>query len=415
MAIQKRWRGAASASAIKTSRPWPQGFARVSKMSSPAKYARRRSGLPKKSQVSEMFQYSPLEDPTGQIRLLRIRRAFELSQKLSCKLRTHDRAAAPRYNAISYTWGDPTPTRAIYVNGYTLMVRQNCQYALGQARFHQVEDCLIWIDAICINQDDTDEKNDQVGIMGEIFEWAECVFACIGPIKGAACLFDLAEKLSNSRDCAQDDCPACSLFDPSCTNFDRDEFHVAHTWLESIDAARFKRVVDAFSRFCDNKYWERLWIIQEISLASTVSVVCGRSKIGWRSLTGVQELFNGIVYGTGRPVWSSHTLRSVILDKGIDCRTIDTCMDSQTNALSRLCECYWERQEMDLNNQLPTLGQWKCHDARDRIYSLRRLIRWPAACGPPVPDYSINTIDLAIDVTQRLGSSWVELVRVQWL
>ena len=295
------------------------------------------------------------------------------------------------------------------------MVRQNCQYALGQARFHQVEDCLIWIDAICINQDNTDEKNGQVGIMGEIFEWAECVFACIGPIKGAACLVDLAEKLSNSRDCAQDDCPACSLFDPSCTNFDRDEFHVAHTWLESIDAARFKRVVDAFSRFCDNKYWERLWIIQEISLASTVSVVCGRSKIGWRSLTSVQELFNGIVYGTGRPVWSSHTLRSVILDKGIDCRTIDTCMDSQTNALSRLCECYWERQEMDLNNQLPTLGQWKCHDARDRIYSLRRLIRWPAACGPPVPDYSINTIDLAIDVAQRLGSSWVELVRVQWL
>src|ERR1700761_6041303 len=70
---------------------------------------------------------------------------------------------------------------------------------------------------------------------------------------------------------------------------------------------------------------------------------------------------------------------------------------------------------MDLNDQLSTLDQWKCHDVQDRIYGLLRLIRWPAACGPPVPDYSINTVHLAIDVTQRLGSSWEHLEYVEWL
>ncbi|KAJ4309745.1 hypothetical protein N0V84_011333 [Fusarium piperis] len=66
----------------------------------------------------------------------------------------------PRYEALSYTWGDPKVTREIIVNGYLINVTFNLYSALYRLR--QPEDMrILWVDALCINQTDVDERGQQ--------------------------------------------------------------------------------------------------------------------------------------------------------------------------------------------------------------------------------------------------------------
>lgn len=75
------------------------------------------------------------------------------------------------YNALSYAWEDPEPTFDLLCSGKSLMVQGNLFDLLQQARtrYHEM---LIWIDAICINQDDDAEKNLQNLLMGKIYSKA---------------------------------------------------------------------------------------------------------------------------------------------------------------------------------------------------------------------------------------------------
>jgi len=83
---------------------------------------------------------------------------------IQLKLQTFLLSSSPPYNALSYVWGLPSPCRTIMVNGERLRIRENLWYFLWQASIP--EGCeYLWIDALCINQDDTSERNHQVRMM----------------------------------------------------------------------------------------------------------------------------------------------------------------------------------------------------------------------------------------------------------
>ncbi|KAJ0103856.1 hypothetical protein J7T55_001226 [Diaporthe amygdali] len=76
----------------------------------------------------------------------------------------------PSFNALSYTWGSPDEQTNIVVNETTVSVTTNLESALRHLRdYHLNTTCgfPLWVDAICINQDDTEEQNSQVGSMKE--------------------------------------------------------------------------------------------------------------------------------------------------------------------------------------------------------------------------------------------------------
>ena len=104
------------------------------------------------------FHYSPLHHARG-IRLLVLHPGAEDSSIL-CHLEpaTFGSELGPRYEALSYTWGDPDSTLPIYINGNVLRVRKNLWWALQSLRY-QDEKRVLWINAICINQHDTKERN----------------------------------------------------------------------------------------------------------------------------------------------------------------------------------------------------------------------------------------------------------------
>ncbi|KIM98268.1 hypothetical protein OIDMADRAFT_69443, partial [Oidiodendron maius Zn] len=84
------------------------------------------------------------------------------------------------YTALSYTWGDPTVTKEILVNGKPLQVTTNLESALRHLR--QSDDAFVlWVDAVCINQkDNVEEKNSQIVQMGAIYRSAAVVLLWLG-------------------------------------------------------------------------------------------------------------------------------------------------------------------------------------------------------------------------------------------
>ncbi|OTA34077.1 hypothetical protein BTJ68_05932 [Hortaea werneckii EXF-2000] len=148
------------------------------------------------------FTYTPLG--LRNLRFIRILPgAFD--EDLSCEVLVLDQDTAPKYTAISYTWGtDFRKGYKIRIAGYELSVGGNCLYALRQARYFLEQGTLVWIDAICINQSDLQEKGRQVSRMGEIYQQADRVFACIGRM-GENTDHELLRLLSAQNDRARSD------------------------------------------------------------------------------------------------------------------------------------------------------------------------------------------------------------------
>ncbi|KAI3320661.1 heterokaryon incompatibility protein-domain-containing protein [Xylariaceae sp. AK1471] len=88
-----------------------------------------------------------------------------------------------RYIALSYAWGPPEHTATIIVNGQSIKVRANLEFALRQFRGMTYFKSLgqIWINSLCINQDDNLEKQRQVQMMADIYRNAGNVIVWLGP------------------------------------------------------------------------------------------------------------------------------------------------------------------------------------------------------------------------------------------
>lgn len=120
--------------------------------------------------------YKPLKD--GEIRLL-ILLPSQHEDKVRCTLRHVLVDANPDFETISYAWGDPTNTTTVELEGRDFMVTHNLYLALKNLR-HEDEERVIWADAICINQQDLEERSSQVKQMGDIYAKAKQVIVWLG-------------------------------------------------------------------------------------------------------------------------------------------------------------------------------------------------------------------------------------------
>ena len=98
---------------------------------------------------------------------------------MHCELSHVSLEELPIYEALSYVWGDPATTVQIHVEDETFHVTQNLYGAILRLR-NERNTRTLWIDAVCINQNDVAEKNSQVAIMAEIYRMASGVVVWLG-------------------------------------------------------------------------------------------------------------------------------------------------------------------------------------------------------------------------------------------
>jgi len=122
------------------------------------------------------FKHGILDKSVDEIRLIVLQPCNKAETVIKCKIldvRINDH---PRYEALSYMWGIDTDSRVIEIDGKELRTGHNLWLALTELR-HPDEERTMWIDAICINQQDISERNHQVGLMSFIYSQAERVVA----------------------------------------------------------------------------------------------------------------------------------------------------------------------------------------------------------------------------------------------
>lgn len=130
---------------------------------------------------SDPYDYTKLDTTKQQIRLAKllpptaVGAAAPEHDAVCLHLEVHDIATAPDYIALSYVWGDPSKTGNILVENKLLAVRKNLFDFLYSFRSYQANICYLWIDQLCINQNDTLERNHQVRLMANIYR--SCVLA----------------------------------------------------------------------------------------------------------------------------------------------------------------------------------------------------------------------------------------------
>ncbi|KAL9012726.1 MAG: hypothetical protein Q9173_002516 [Seirophora scorigena] len=244
-------------------------------------------------QGTHELQYQQLPSPSH-IRLLRI--ASKDGKEVGYEMVTVDLASRPTYNALSYTWGNPLPpsdpgnepyinrlSRILFGHGQSLSIGQNLITAL--CRFQELGiRGDIWIDAICINQMDIEERNAQVAIMGDIYANAEKVTVWLGDdgwdSQVAFVFLDqfmpkLEDLIESER--GKDKKFSYSFADPRL--YDR-----------LGEAMIPQEVFDGLASFLERAWFQRAWTFQEIVLARQVDVVCGTRYIDWDRLENLLRL-----------------------------------------------------------------------------------------------------------------------------
>lgn len=118
-----------------------------------------------------LHAYRALDHLRSEIRLLTLSPSSHPTDPIKCSLSHVSLDDSPQFEALSYVWGPPVPTLDIVVEGARFTVTMNLHQALEALR-HAEKPRVLWVDAVCINQDDDDEKAYQVPLMGRLYNEA---------------------------------------------------------------------------------------------------------------------------------------------------------------------------------------------------------------------------------------------------
>ncbi|XXH02246.1 hypothetical protein Hte_008615 [Hypoxylon texense] len=322
------------------------------------------------------FKYDAIDAAT-QVRLLRI---TPCSMEFS--LETFHLADLPstRYCALSYIWGSAEHTANIFevnIGGQCFYVRRNLyEFLVTSAKNHVGG--LLFVDAICINQLDSAERRAQVKEMARVYRNADLVIAWLGMPKNRQQYYSL-ESLSQAG-----------------VNKHHSEF-TAEQW-------------DAFRYLSYHPYWSRVWIVQEVLLARSVTIWCGDHVFSSRLFAGIpshaippcEVRFSR----SGRPQTVADTVSDsrspaekiithrerVVLRPTVDPLAQGTAigtLDEMTAELARphmVVETYHSRVPDLIHEVIRKFGKLNCTDPRDKLYGFLGIIA-DSSRAKVIPDY----------------------------
>lgn len=240
------------------------------------------------------------------------------SDPLVCKLLHAEFARRPFYEAVSYTWGSECDPKPLTVNDSRVHIRSNLWDALWHLR-KEDRGRILWVDALCINQEDVQERNHQVALMSQIYTNAIDVLAWVGPERDDSNL--AMDRLEGTQ----------NLSDLNTSN------------------PREQRALEALF---EREYWNRMWILQEVSLASHVIIHCGSRSVNWEVSNFPSD---GYYWNMDYPF--SHM--NFKYRSGIGYKILLYRLERQINTTRKT-----------LKELLMEFGDAQCADPRDKIFAL---------------------------------------------
>jgi hypothetical protein len=384
------------------------------------------------------FSYTPLPPDGRTIRQISILPSADFSSTIRIALQeiSLDEYHVP--HALSYVWGDATDTVAIEVraespdnapnaraNFQILRVTRNCEQALRHMR-HATETRYLWVDAICIDQQNKAEKGQQVGLMAEIYRKARGIFAWLGTTNTLVAGSEGDTELGMAVELLSD---AAAL--PEDVSFQVFRQKVVRKW-----AGRWSTVVAGLKRIFSHPWWTRLWVYQEIILCKEATVLLGGGRsIPWQTLVSASEVLTRVAKSPTSwappgnhpesdgdfPLWKA--LRSVdfVLPRlrAADRKVVGdsyayeipaVLLDYLQDDVEEFEALLRQREVKALLVRLSVTQPLRCSDPRDRVYALLGSVKAGASIGMVAPDYTKPYHEVYWDLARAIASFTLEFL-----
>lgn len=193
----------------------------------------------------------------------------DVQAPIRCDISVVKLSEAPEYEALSYVWGGYALTEKIEVSGRQASITKNLYQALRQLRL-PAQTRNLWVDQLCIEQWDLDEKVQQVRHMRKIYTLCSRCLAWLGeikedlPLEDARAGFEIFEFLASAMQ-----------------SKDAGEVPLPPAWID--DPTAIERGTKALKPLLkrNNMWWNRIWTVQEAALPTHFSFVWGPLTLPW--------------------------------------------------------------------------------------------------------------------------------------
>ena len=216
--------------------------------------------------------WHPLDPSRRQIRLFHLEPSENIHDQAEGFLEIVSLDDNPRYEALSYAWGDPKITCTIKLQKVQWEVTTNLEAGLRNLRGNVTEKAL-WIDAICIDQGSNEEKNYQVPLMKTIYTNAIIVRVWLGEgTEGSDEAIRVLDELGHGNP-------------PRLANIRIDG--------RPLDMGDVGNLRDLLTR----SWWRRIWVQQEFVLATRLAMHCGSRCLNHDTLSKLEVIYYEISSG----------------------------------------------------------------------------------------------------------------------
>jgi hypothetical protein len=308
------------------------------------------------------YKYTPIPG-TNHIRLIALSPSVpgEDRQRLVCRMHIVSLSKTPAYEALSYTWGGEERSETLICEGKTIRITKNLLDAFLQ-RGHSSEWRYFWADAVCINQEDIIERGQQISIMRSIYITASKVIVWLGhekiPGEGLAAKAAAYQIVNECCIAARKRSPkyrSQALSPETIGTLTSFNSIVTGVDIEPDDPQAWLALASIYRQ----PWFSRVWVIQEVSANSNVTVRYGSEVIDWHHLVLASAWIQGNMHFEKEEFASFnwHGVSNAALMREL----------TEPTKLSKL-------------SVLHLLGytQWfEATDPRDKVYGLLGLYQWP--------------------------------------
>jgi hypothetical protein len=205
------------------------------------------------------YHYRPLNTSDNEIRLVKLDIAGCSANRITGAIVQYPLHDVPAFVALSYEWGNPERYVTLRLDDINVPATINLGSALRQLLRHGCT--RIWIDALCIDQQNGAERSAQILRMEAIYKKAHTVAVWLGlESDGSLNVMRFAD------------------------NFGRTRLGSANV-VHRIKPTHIRSIAMDVRAFFMRSYWSRVWIIQEIVAASRLRVLCGPDMVDWASFS----------------------------------------------------------------------------------------------------------------------------------
>ncbi|CAH0051187.1 unnamed protein product [Clonostachys solani] len=299
---------------------------------------------------------------------------------IRCKARAELESSEITYEALSYVWGNHLNQVTIEVSGRPLQITKTLHTALCRLRLSD-ETRSLWIDQLCINQDDLKEKAVQVQKMRSIYSNCTRCLVWLGEVDEAFEMPDAVNAVAFLECLASSSGPFTE--DSKQTRL---RLESMPTFLSAMKALRSISIQDC-------PWWHRVWTVQESILPSDKTFIWGPLQITWDTLSNATQAW---ISGSSES-WLDYEYESIAAEVG-----------DLGNFLARIV---WIQIAQDGTDDLfKSMIRWrsrKATDPLDNIYALTGL--HPPGEFPRIErcDYSLSVVRLysefTVDLINKFG------------